>query len=306
MAFDAFAALTTTGILESSAGAAGMGASGNTWRQRRAAALYLSDVCHGEPREVWRNRYDAHLVKTPSLEPYLASPSINLFVLPLYSTVVQFTLTLAQPYLSHDDQEFSIVVNPVRKDKMSGTPYVAPSTWKGSLRQSSRQLGLSDKDEVHIRLFGNPKDADAEFQAGRLHFFPTFFQEQALQMINPHDRRDNVGSDPIPIECVPKDAQGTFTLLYAPDDVGKPDDVRRARAAADLQALGNVMHGLFTIYGFGAKTSDGFGLAADKITDGALHIRLAPNGLRSEGVASLGALKDMLKDIVDATVVGSM
>ena len=50
------------------------------------------------------------------------SPKIHVAALPPYSFFIQFTFTLAQPYISRDEQDFYIIDNPVRKDKSSGCP----------------------------------------------------------------------------------------------------------------------------------------------------------------------------------------
>jgi len=105
--------------------------------------------------------------------------------------------------------------------------------------------------------------------SGRLVFFPTFFTQISLEVINPHDRGTGVGRQPIYIESVPKDAEGRFTLLYVPfDRVGheEADAVRGIRSlqdevASDLTIVAEGVRAMFTEYGFGAKTSSGFGVA---------------------------------------------
>src|SRR5207245_11544935 len=92
------------------------------------------------------------------------SPKIDLTLLPAYSFVIQFTFTLAQPYISHDEQDFYIIDNPVRKDKIFGLPYIASTSWKGSLRAALWQLKYKEKDVSIRRLFGNEKNATEDFQ----------------------------------------------------------------------------------------------------------------------------------------------
>src|SRR6266487_487681 len=69
-------------------------------------------------------------------EDVFRSPDIDLTLLPSYSFVFQFAFTLAQPYISRDEQDFYIIDNPVRKDKILKLPYVASTSWKGSLRSA--------------------------------------------------------------------------------------------------------------------------------------------------------------------------
>lgn len=97
-----------------------------------------------------------------------AAPAIDLSLLPAYSFVIQLTFALAQPYISRDEQNFYIIDNPVRKDKLFGLPYVASTSWKGSLRSASRHMKYkeeSDEDKkekatIMLHLFGNEKNIE--------------------------------------------------------------------------------------------------------------------------------------------------
>ena len=222
-----------------------------------------------------------------------AAPKVILARLPFYSFVIQFTFTLAQAYLSRDEQDFYIIDNPVRKDKISGLPYVASSSWKGSLRSACWQLQHASndehiKDDIIKRLFGNDKDEEEKspkaeeeksseeekkiFHAGSLYFFPTFFTRKGLEIINPQNREKRVGSNPILFESVPADSPGIFTLLYVPfitEDV----DTMKEQAATDLEAVIQATKAMFRIYGFGAKTHSGFGQAQETIRDVLLEMR---------------------------------
>jgi len=215
-----------------------------------------------------------------------AAPEIKLARLPFYSFVIQFTFTLAQAYLSRDDQDFYIIDNPVRKDKISGFPYVASSSWKGSLRSACWQLQHSSSDahindEIIRRLFGNdkeeeksPETEDKKFHAGSLYFFPTFFTRKGLEIINPQDREKRAGSLPILFESVPAGSTGTFTLLYVPFITGDVDTTKE-QTADDLEAVILAMRAMFRTYGFGAKTHSGFGQAQETIRDVLLEMRAA-------------------------------
>ncbi len=115
------------------------------------------------------------------------------------------------------------------------------------------------------------------FFAGRLHFFPSFFNRIGLEVINPHNRETGAGTQPIVIETVPAGAQGEFTLLYVPFNVFGNDRQRaRQQLANDLELLTEGLHAMLTLYGFGAKTSSGFGVAADQLaSEGKLLLRAA-------------------------------
>lgn len=108
--------------------------------------------------------------------------------------------------------------------------------------------------------------SDTGFLSGRLYFYPTFFDQLDLEVINPHDRETGAGSQPILMESVPAGATGTFTLLYTPlDRIGKAVGETRQQTFADLLLVAAGLEALFTVYGFGAKTSSGFGLASNQL-----------------------------------------
>ena len=196
-----------------------------------------------------------------ALEPPSEGP---LDILPQYSFAISFEFMLSQPYLSKDDDAFYIIDNPVRKDKVFKTPFVAPSSWKGNLRHALWQLGHREGVQVN-RLFGETRDDDTG-QAGHLYFYPTFFDKIGLEIINPHDRERRVGKNPILFECVPLETTGRFTLLYVPfDRIGQDETETRGQVAEDMTLLAQGLQAMFTTYGFGAKTSSGFGLADETL-----------------------------------------
>ena len=69
-----------------------------------------------------------------SLGLLLTPPDMAL--VPLGSWFLQFTFTLAKPWMSKDDDPFYVTesVNPVRKDKVFKVPTISAATWKGLLR----------------------------------------------------------------------------------------------------------------------------------------------------------------------------
>ena len=194
-------------------------------------------------------------------------PDLSIF--PPNSWALQIIFTLKKPYLSKDDVDFYIIDNPVKKEWVFKVPYVTPSQWKGALRAViRRQRGYTTwqeeaQDDQMIRLFGNVKGESEEFSAGRLHFYPTFFDHIGLEVINPHDRETGAGKQPIYFECVPADTQGIFTLLYVPLDlVGKVSrEEMEDEAKEDLATVAQGVRAMLTEYGFGAKTSSGYGVA---------------------------------------------
>ena len=187
-------------------------------------------------------------------------PGVEVF--PPGSWSLQLTFTLRKPYLSRDDTDFYLLDNPVKKEWVFKVPYVAPSQWKGALRAAMRRLrGYTTweeeaEDEQMVRLFGSVKGVETGFNAGRLHFYPTFFDKIGLEVINPHDRSTGAGKQPIYFECVPPETTGEFALLYVP-----LDGASRKEALGDLEAVAAGVRAMLTRYGFGAKTSSGYGVA---------------------------------------------
>lgn len=210
-----------------------------------------------------------------TLGQIFAQPKIELNMLQPYSFYISLTFTLRKPYLSKDDNEFYIIDNPVRKDPIFKLPMVAPTAWKGALRAAlwMQEEKDNDNDDSSVsRLFGDAHGEDGG-QQGYLFFYPTFFNRVGLEIINPHDRERRVGTNPILLECVPETTSGTFTLLYVPFDlIGKDDAI--TEVARDLHLVAEGVRAMFTEYGIGAKTSSGFGVAAEDLQNGVLTIRV--------------------------------
>ncbi len=133
--------------------------------------------------------------------------------------------------------------------------------------------------EVRNHFSLEADDPMPHFQ-GSLYFFPTFFDNIGLEVINPHDRRTGVGSrGPILMECVPPGSKGEFTLLYVPFSPTKQsEEERRRQVAEDLKAVAQGIRSMLTVYGFGAKTSSGFGTVEERLDKkGVLTIHTYPS-----------------------------
>lgn len=269
-------------------------------KEPSAIYKYLVATKKADPdafREIWKEREkdkDVSLLE-PLQKKYHGKnfqdpdkdAAIDLAILSPYSFILRFEFTLKQPYLSRDEQDFYIIDNPVRKDKIFKFPYVAPMSWKGSLKAALRQLGYKDQQPEIQRLFGSKKSSDEQedlFLAGRLYFFPTFFERKSLEVINPHDCNFRTGvHGPILIESVPRGTKGVFTLLYVPfvgctEVVGAGNEkMICCQVGKDIKIVAVGLRALFRIYGFGAKTSSGFGGAQEKI-NGHLRLRIVQLG----------------------------
>lgn len=200
--------------------------------------------------------------------------------LPLFSFALHFRFKLKKPYLSKDDRDFYLLDNPLRREKVFQTPMVASTTWKGTLRSALWQLDKRDDHPAIVRLFGNPRESEIG-KSGRLYFYPTFLKANVdVEVINPHDRESGVGErGPILFESVPAGTTGRFTLLYVPfDRVGEDEVETRQQVAEDLALLTQGLQAMFTLYGFGAKTSSGFGLAEEDVREGRIQTNVPEEG----------------------------
>ena len=138
---------------------------------------YLAAVGVGSAvdfRSAWQDKNKKVDCLREDLQEYFQesfkSPKIDLSLLPSYSFVFQFSFTLAQPYISRDEQDFYILDNPIRKDRIFELPYVAPTSWKGSLRAALWKEGYREENEQIYRLFGNNKGEENQekLHEGRL------------------------------------------------------------------------------------------------------------------------------------------
>jgi CRISPR-associated protein Cmr2 len=250
------------------------------WLKKAFLPKSKEDKNKKETWNEWQSRYEK-VDRDLKFADFGFTPNLSdLDRLPSLSFMLHIPFKLRKPYLSKDDRTFHLLDNPVRRDKVFQTPMVASTSWKGALRATLWQLGHQEDNEQIIRLFGNARE-DEKGQAGRLYFYPTFFdnidKDKQLEVINPHSRKTGVGKNPILIECVPKDATGQFTLLYVPFG-----EVRQTEVAEDLKLVVAGVKAMLTVYGFGAKTSSGFGVA-DVEGKGELAIRAdLPDLMQSE------------------------
>lgn len=219
-----------------------------------------------------------HMLRALGCEQ-LEAPDFTL--LPPQTCFFHFTFTLRRPYMSKDDTDLHILDHPVKKEHLFKLPYVAASQWKGSLRSALWRLGHQEDNQIVVRLFGHAREGE-EGQAGRLYFYPTFFEQIALEVINPHDRETGVGErGPILMECVPAGAKGIFSLLYIPFNIfSRHKHEEYYQVADDLMLVAEGLQAMFTVFGFGAKTGSGYGLAEDNLAEeGSLTLRAELSGL---------------------------
>ena len=191
-------------------------------------------------------------------------------MLPPGSFGLQFRFSLEEPFVSKDDAPFYPHDNPLRKEWAFKVPMVGGSGWKGNLRAAMRWQNEGQEDDDFRLLFGPPRPEgavpDGYFRAGRLRFYPTYFDALELEMLNPHDRESGSGRDPFNLECVPIGGQGVFSLLYVPfDRAGLPWDDYRDEVGCHLERATRGLQAMFRTIGFSAKRTSGFGLAAEVV-----------------------------------------
>jgi CRISPR-associated protein Cmr2 len=164
---------------------------------------------------------------------------------------------------------------------------------------------LESKEDYHKLLqarFNSENNATTDnkeqkipHHAGNLYFYPTFFYKLSQEVINPHDRKKKAGTKPIQIETISDGSEGKFSLLFVPAQMGvkkyADDDLYR-----DLRLMINALHDLLQIYGFGAKTSSGFGIVKPDI-NGRLQLkRETIAGWEFKSFDGLQGLADKVKD----------
>ena len=99
-------------------------------------------------------------------------------------------------------------------------------------------------------------------RGGRLVFYPAFLNLIGLDIIAPHDRRTRTVKVPIQFEVAPESAKGTFSLLYFPFDLlGRAEEDAKKEVKQDLEVLKEAILAMLVKYGFGAKTTAGYGIA---------------------------------------------
>ncbi|PXF59760.1 MAG: hypothetical protein C4B59_10680 [Candidatus Methanogaster sp.] len=137
----------------------------------------------------------------------------------------------------------------------------------------AKSTEASHRYRQEVRKHFPTKDDESEsfpHHAGNLHFYTTYFTKISMEVINPHDRETGAGTLPIYFESVPAGADGVFTLLYVPVDcIGIKDDAETEKQSAEMLCLvAEGVEAMLAEYGFGAKTSSGFGTAGDGVEDG--------------------------------------
>lgn len=200
--------------------------------------------------------------------------------LPNTSVLICVSFKLKKAYTSKGESQFNVIngkrlENPIVRDKLTTSPMVRPSTWKGHLRFAAEKVSTLDgkkiddteKTTIIERLFGSESTNEKALK-GRLHFFPTFFANNAEEdVITPLSRTTRTpvdGRGPITLEVMPKGTEGDFCLLYFP--YPRDETFSKEQVKTDLKFLTEALELMFFTFGFSAKKTSGFGVIEDDLT----------------------------------------
>jgi CRISPR-associated protein Cmr2 len=208
----------------------------------------------------------------------LYQPTVNINLLPENSFFVQFEFILKRPFYSKDDDQFYIIDNPICKESVFKVPMVRPSGWAGALKNAIVNNDKEKHDELESqsidRLFGYVSDKEDDNKKGFLMLFPTYFDNIKFEIINPHDRKTKAGKNPIYYEVVPAKSTGLFSLLYVPFYISDEEKSHvNDKIAFDIDLVAKGLKSMFLTYGFGAKTSSGFGIAKNDLIEGKIILK---------------------------------
>jgi len=207
----------------------------------------------------------------PNIGMFYPQPA-DLAAMPDGSWLLRIEFRLKKPYASKAEGEFRPseaeheLQNPIVRDHLTGLPMVRPTTWKGHLAFAARLAGGARLD----RLFGSALGYDVG-QAGRLHFFPTFFPDKPTrEVITPLSRETRTPArGPIDFEVLASGSSGCFHLLYVP----RPAATGWATIADDLEDAARFVASMLIDYGFSAKKTSGWGVAQDDLESGTLTVK---------------------------------
>jgi len=264
------------------------------------ACLWAEAHSHKDVTNALRDAWKQQITHLPNDMPFLSELDLVPDVcevrrLPFLSFMISFPFSLEKPYISKDDEVFYLLDNPVRKEKLFRNPMVASSAWKGAMRHALWHLQQWQEDpdikDVITRLFGTDNASQTDdFTSGRLHFFSSFFDKVSMELINPHNRKSGTTANgPIMMEAVAKGQKSSFTLLYCfkPNRHDQSDKQSIIEVLKDFAVICQGITAMMTVYGIGAKTSSGFGVADSIMPNpgGHLAIRI-PEGKNSDNSES--------------------
>jgi hypothetical protein len=177
--------------------------------------------------------------------------------LPKGSGLIQVDVRLNRPFASRDDRAFYPQENPLKREWLLHTPYLAASGLKGLLRWAWR-MQYGEKQILEKDLFGpdNENIKDGEGLQGCLFTWPVIWKGGiGLEVINPHERDTGAGTIPIKYEVVKAGATAQLHFLFFNRLMEEPVAFLKERLPFFLKAL----ELLLTDGGISAKRSSDWG-----------------------------------------------
>lgn len=136
--------------------------------------------------------------------------------LPDGSCLLKIEVRLERPFSSRDDLAFYPHENPLKREWVFQTPYLAASGIKGLLRWAWRMHFGDTKVTEESTLFGprNKGLQAGDGQVGCIQTWPVFWKGKVgLEVINPHDRQSGAGINPVKYEVMKPGATASLWLL---------------------------------------------------------------------------------------------
>ncbi|MBD3216035.1 MAG: CRISPR-associated protein [Candidatus Lokiarchaeota archaeon] len=132
---------------------------------------------------------------------------------------------------------------------------------------------------------------------GMLSFYPTFWDKIDLEVINPHDRENKIGTNPIYYEVVPKESIGFFSILYFPNYwLEQSEKNHEIRIRNDLKMTIEGIKEMMLKYGFSAKKSNDYGLIK-KNWDKGKSLLIIKGFTEKERFSNFTELENLLKEV---------
>lgn len=222
--------------------------------------------------------------------------------LPPCSWLLHVKFRLHSPLITSDQRLSRILAkNAFLKEPLTERPEIRATSWKGATRYAAEMLGAQSGTVGKLWGSATEHGDDADSQKGRLIFFPTFADDAPdMAVLTPlyEERRTPwSGRAPVHIEALSAGTDLSVTIGYIPYDLlaqqsnGSPGcsaDQLCDAAIADLALTCRALFAVLFVYGIGAKTSSGYGLADHSPSDTGeprpvwndIDVHLAPGTLR--------------------------
>jgi len=216
--------------------------------------------------------------------------------LPSGSFMIKFNLELTESFYSSDDIAFYPIDNPVKKEKIMGTPYFSASSIKGLLRWAWQMYWGDEQKNMEKIFFGQRNDDlnDDNASQGYLYTYPLFWDGKiGFEVINPHDRSTMTGTTPIKYEVVQKGGKSTLVFIF----INKQKDYLSLLKKA-VEMFEPVIMVLLEHSGFSAKRSAGWGKVKAE-QNNSFHVVLPGNIVRESSKSQSNDTEELWNSILD-------